>query len=177
VHARTHVRATSPVHRRESRGRAAAQAICEVVRKRLNQSYLGQGRGLYGPAQHQQQAKQRVHGTYCGGWSRCSCLDAKTRVLAVRALASTTCNDFIADLLFLSEVSHSLLVPAPPPWRTPPIWGNGPYDTRHTRHTALPAVRCPTRSSGCPTPGARRSGILAIYWHIARHSSCTYVLL
>jgi hypothetical protein len=37
---------------------------------------------------------------YCGGWRRCACLDAKTRVLAVRALASTTCNDFIADLLF-----------------------------------------------------------------------------
>ena len=61
-------------------------------------------------AQHQQQAQQCVQGTYCGGWRRCACLDAKTRVLAVGALASTTCNNFIADLLFLSEVSHSLLV-------------------------------------------------------------------
>jgi hypothetical protein len=34
--------------------------------------------------------------------------------LAVGALASTTCNNFIADLLFLSEVSHSLLVAGPP---------------------------------------------------------------
>jgi hypothetical protein len=51
---------------------------------------------------------------YCGGWRRCACLDAKTRVLAIRALASsTTCNNFIADLLFLSEVPHSLLVAAP----------------------------------------------------------------
>jgi hypothetical protein len=80
-------------------------------------------------AQHQQQAQQCVQGTYCGGWCRCACLDAKTRVLAVGALASTTCNNFIADLLFLSEVSHSLLVaaPPPPPAYTPPIWGNGPW--------------------------------------------------
>jgi hypothetical protein len=35
-------------------------------------------------------------------------------VLAVGALASTTCNNFIADLLFLSEVSHSLLVAGSP---------------------------------------------------------------
>jgi hypothetical protein len=28
--------------------------------------------------------------------------------------SQTTCNNFIADLLFLSEVSHSLLVAAPP---------------------------------------------------------------
>jgi hypothetical protein len=56
----------------------------------------------------QQQAQQCVQGTYCGGWRRCACLDAKTRVLAVGALASTTCNNFIADLLFLSEVSHPL---------------------------------------------------------------------
>ena len=53
-----------------------------------------------------------MQGTYCGGWRRCACLDAKTRVLAIRALASTTCNNFIADLLFLSEVSHSLVVAA-----------------------------------------------------------------
>ena len=55
-----------------------------------------------------------MQGTYCGGWRRCACLDAKTRVLAVGALASTTCNNFIADLLFLSEVSHSLLVAGAP---------------------------------------------------------------
>jgi hypothetical protein len=55
-----------------------------------------------------------VQGTYCGGWRRCAYLDAKTRVLAVGALASTTCNNFIADLLFLSEVSHSLLVAGAP---------------------------------------------------------------
>jgi hypothetical protein len=56
----------------------------------------------------------RTQGTYCGGWRRCACLDANTRGLVVGALASTTCNNFIADLLFLSEVSHSLLVAAPP---------------------------------------------------------------
>jgi hypothetical protein len=55
-----------------------------------------------------------VQGTYCGGWRRCACLDAKTRVLAVGVLASTTYNNFIADLLFLSEVSHSLLVAGAP---------------------------------------------------------------
>jgi hypothetical protein len=55
-----------------------------------------------------------VQGTYCGGWRRCACLDAKTRVLAVGALSSTTCNNFIADLLFLSEVSHPLLVAGAP---------------------------------------------------------------
>jgi hypothetical protein len=38
-------------------------------------------------AQHQQQAQQCVQGTYCGGWRRCACLDAKTRVLAVGVLA------------------------------------------------------------------------------------------
>jgi hypothetical protein len=41
-------------------------------------------------------------------------LDAKTRVLAVGVLASTTCNNFIADLLFLSEVPHSLPVAGAP---------------------------------------------------------------
>jgi hypothetical protein len=58
--------------------------------------------------QHQQQAQQCVQGTYCGGWRwrRCTCLDAKIQVLVVRALASTACNKFIADLLFLSEVPH-----------------------------------------------------------------------
>jgi hypothetical protein len=65
-------------------------------------------------AQHRQQAQQCVQGTYCGGWRRCACLDAKTRVLAVKALASTTCNNFIADLLFLSEVPHPLLVAGAP---------------------------------------------------------------
>jgi hypothetical protein len=55
-----------------------------------------------------------VQGTYCGGWRRCACLDAKTRVLAVGALVSTTCNNFIAVLLFLSEVSHPLLVAGAP---------------------------------------------------------------
>jgi hypothetical protein len=54
-------------------------------------------------AQHQQQAQQCVQGTY-----------VKTRVLAVGALASTTCNNFIADLLLLSEVTPSLLVAGPP---------------------------------------------------------------
>jgi hypothetical protein len=39
-------------------------------------------------AQHQQQAQQCVQGTYCGGWRRCACLDAKTRLLAVGALTS-----------------------------------------------------------------------------------------
>jgi hypothetical protein len=63
-------------------------------------------------AQHQQQAQQCVQGTYCDKWRRCACLDAKTRVLAVGALASATCNNFIADLLVLSEVSHSLLIVA-----------------------------------------------------------------
>jgi hypothetical protein len=68
-------------------------------------------------AQHQQQAQQCVQGSYCGGLRRCACLDAKTRVSAVRALASTTWNNFIADLLFLSEVQHPLLVAEslPPP--------------------------------------------------------------
>ena len=60
------------------------------------------------------QILQCVQGTYCGGWRRCVCLDAKTRVLAVGALARATCNNFIADLLFLSEVPHSLLVAGPP---------------------------------------------------------------
>jgi hypothetical protein len=64
--------------------------------------------------QHHQQAQQCVQGTYCGGWRRCACLDAKTRVLAVGALASAACNNFIADLLFLSEVPHPLLVAGAP---------------------------------------------------------------
>jgi hypothetical protein len=40
----------------------------------------------------------------------------ENRVLAVGALASTTCNSYmhIADLLFLSEVPHPLLVAGPP---------------------------------------------------------------
>jgi hypothetical protein len=52
----------------------------------------------------------------------CACLVAKTRVLAVGTLASTTCNNFIADLLFLSEVSHSLLVAGWGALRTPLFW-------------------------------------------------------
>jgi hypothetical protein len=84
-------------------------------------------------AQHQQQARQCVQGTYCGGWRRggCACLDAKTRVLAVGVLASATCNNFIADLLFLSEVSHSLLVAgAWGPLRTPLFGEIGPASSR-----------------------------------------------
>jgi hypothetical protein len=57
---------------------------------------------------------RRALTAYCGGWRHCACSDAKTRFFAVGALASTTCNNFIADLLFLSEVSHSLLVAGPP---------------------------------------------------------------
>jgi hypothetical protein len=66
------------------------------------------------PSTSNRRSSACVQGTYCGGWRRCACLDAETRVLAVRALASTTCNNFIADLLFLSEVSHSLLVAGAP---------------------------------------------------------------
>jgi hypothetical protein len=55
-------------------------------------------------ALHQQQAQQCVQGTYCGTWRRCACLDARARALAVGAPASTTRNNFIADLRFLSEV-------------------------------------------------------------------------
>jgi hypothetical protein len=51
-----------------------------------------------------------MQGTYCGGWRRCACLDAGTRVLVARAPASTTCNNFIADLLFLSEVPRPFLL-------------------------------------------------------------------
>jgi hypothetical protein len=78
-------------------------------------------------APHQQQAQPCVLGTDCGGWRRCACLDATTRVLAVGALASTTCNNFIADLLFLSEVPHFCLVAGPPcVLRTPLFGGLGP---------------------------------------------------
>jgi hypothetical protein len=55
--------------------------------------------------------------TAVGGAVACACLDAKTRVLAVRSLPSvprTTCNNFIADLLFLSEVSHPFLAAGGP---------------------------------------------------------------
>jgi hypothetical protein len=65
-------------------------------------------------SQHQQQVQQCVQGTYCGGWRRCACLDARTRGFAVGALASTTCNNFIPDLLFLSEVSCPFLVAGAP---------------------------------------------------------------
>jgi hypothetical protein len=50
-----------------------------------------------------------MQGAYWHGWRRSGCLDAKTRVLAVGVLASTTCNNFIADLLFLSDVPHPYL--------------------------------------------------------------------
>jgi hypothetical protein len=81
-------------------------------------------------AQHQQQAQQCMQqGTYCGGWRRCACLAAKTRVLAVGVLASTTCNNFIADLMF-AVFERSVTLP-PSRWgplRTPLfIWGNGPW--------------------------------------------------
>jgi hypothetical protein len=82
-------------------------------------------------AQHQQQAQQCVQGTYCGAWRRFACLDAKTRVLAVGALASTSGNNFIADLLFLSEVPHPLLVAGAPCVHPHPLFGemgNGPCD-------------------------------------------------
>jgi hypothetical protein len=62
-------------------------------------------------------------GAYCGGWRRCACLDAKTRVLAVGALASPTCNNFIADLLFLSEVPQAPLLVAGPPCVHPYLGG------------------------------------------------------
>jgi hypothetical protein len=69
---------------------------------------------------------------YCGGWRRCACLDAKTRVWVVGALASTTCNNFIADLLFLSEVSHSLLVAGAPCVLRTPLFGEiGPGAMSH----------------------------------------------
>jgi hypothetical protein len=47
---------------------------------------------------------QCVQGTYCGGWRRCACLDAKTRVLAVGVLVSTTYNNLTADLLLTCRV-------------------------------------------------------------------------
>jgi hypothetical protein len=42
--------------------------------------------------QHQQQVQQCMQGTYWRGWRRSACVDAKTRVSAVGALASTTCS-------------------------------------------------------------------------------------
>jgi hypothetical protein len=67
-------------------------------------------------AQHQQQAQQYVQGTYLRWVAPLCVFRRENSVLAVGVLASrsTTCNNFIADLLFLSEVSHSLLVAAPP---------------------------------------------------------------
>jgi hypothetical protein len=78
-----------------------------------------------------------------GGWRRCACLDAKTRGLAVGALASTTCNNFIADLLFLSEVSHSFLVAGAPALRTPLFGEIGPELAPVWRlRPCAPALRC-----------------------------------
>jgi hypothetical protein len=70
-------------------------------------------------AQHQQQAQQCVQGTYCGGWRRCACLDAKTRVLAVGGLVSvvsTTYNNLTADLLPTREVPCAWPAPALAGW-------------------------------------------------------------
>jgi hypothetical protein len=58
-------------------------------------------------------AVRGVQGTYCGGWRRCACLDAKTRVLAVGGLlVSTTYNNLTADLLLTRRVPCAW--PAPP---------------------------------------------------------------
>jgi hypothetical protein len=55
----------------------------------------------------------RARTAYCGGWRRCACLDAETRVLAVGVLASTTCNNSTADLLLTRRVPcHCHLPPA-----------------------------------------------------------------
>jgi hypothetical protein len=54
-----------------------------------------------------------VQGTYCGGWRRCACLDAKTRVLAVGVLVSTTYNNSTADLLPTREVPCALRLAGP----------------------------------------------------------------
>jgi hypothetical protein len=117
-------------------------------------------------------AAVRARGTYCGGWRRhCACLDAKTRVLAVGALASTTCNNFIADLLFLSEVSHPLLVAGPPcvhPYlgksalcqRQPPP-GRGPGHPRlhiYMECTELLPMDGPWRAVSCGDWGLGRGG-------------------
>jgi hypothetical protein len=97
-----------------------------------------------------------VQGTYCGGWRRCACLDAKTRVLAVGALASTTCNNFIADLLFLSEVPHSLLVAGGP--CAHPYLGKSALDSWRCRmsDTAAVAVVEPKEKSQSPGAKAKR---------------------
>jgi hypothetical protein len=71
-------------------------------------------KGAQCTAQHQQQAQQwRVQGTYCGGWRRCACLDAKTRVLAVGVLVSTTynCNNLTADFLLAPNSPSAFLLP------------------------------------------------------------------
>jgi hypothetical protein len=57
-----------------------------------------------------------VQGTYCGGWRRCACLDAKTRVLAVGVLVSTTYNNLTADLLPTREVPCTWTAPALAGW-------------------------------------------------------------
>jgi hypothetical protein len=99
-----------------------------------------------------------VQGTYCDGWRRCACLDAKTRVLAVGVLASTTCNNFIADLLFLSEVSHSLLVAgARGPLRTPLFGEIGP-DAPRAKPSSAKASGCHCHSLlGPPIPKKKQA--------------------
>jgi hypothetical protein len=98
-----------------------------------------------------------VQGTYCGGWRRCACLDAKTRVLAVGVLASTTCNNFIADLLFLSEVPRSLLVAGAPCVH--------PYLGKSALLAALCVVCCinPFRIRGSEGPGPA-GGASGVWW-------------
>jgi hypothetical protein len=113
-------------------------------------------------AQHQQQAQQCcVQGTYCGGcWRRCACLDAKTRVLvlAVGALASTTCNNFIADLLFLSEVPRPFLVAGPP--CVHPYLGKWKWALEVLLR---PSSRRPRPPAASPTPGALKRRERAAY--------------
>jgi hypothetical protein len=62
-------------------------------------------------AQHQQQAQQCVQGTYCGGWRRCACLDAKTRVLAVGVLVSTTYSFLLPKSFFTGGGKKTILLP------------------------------------------------------------------
>jgi hypothetical protein len=98
---------------------------------------------------------------YCGGWRRCACLDAKTRGLAVRALPSTTCNNFNADLLFLSEVSHPFLVAGPPcvhPYLGKSALGQWLWGAVGGRSCAS-AATCGSRAAG-----ASASALLQFEW-------------